>query len=55
MKWSRRTMNNTLTVERYTVNDIIVNYLYDKFYVNCRYQRKLVWDIDEKLEIIDGM
>ncbi len=55
MNWSDRTMSNTLTVEKYTVNDIIANYVQNLFYVNRRYQRKLVWGIDEKRLLIDSM
>lgn len=55
MKWENRTVSNALTVERYTVNDIIVNYLQDLFYVNRRYQRKLVWGVEEKRLLIDSM
>lgn len=55
MNWSARSVSNTLTVERFTVNDIIVNYLKDSFYVNRRYQRKLVWEINEKRLLIDSM
>lgn len=55
MNWEERTVSNTLTVERYTVNDIIVNYLEDQFYVNRRYQRKLVWGVEEKRLLIDSM
>ena len=55
MNWEERTVSNTLTVERYTVNDIIVNYLKDQFYVNRRYQRKLVWGVEEKKLLIDSM
>lgn len=55
MKWENRTVSNTLTVERYTVNDIIVNYLQDLFYVNRRYQRKLVWGVEEKRLLVDSM
>lgn len=46
MNWGDRTVSNTLTVERYTINDIIANYVQDLFYVNRRYQRKLVWGIE---------
>ena len=55
MNWSVRTVNNNLQVERYTVNDIIVNFIKDEFYVNRKYQRKLVWGIDEKRLLIDSM
>lgn len=55
MDWSKRTMSDTLYVEKYTVNDIFVDYLRDQFYVNRRYQRKLVWDLKEKSLLIDSM
>ena len=55
MKWSKRTVNDDLRVDKYTVNDIIVNYVKDKFFVNRRYQRKLVWGIDEKRLLIDSI
>lgn len=55
MNWENRTVSDMLTVERYTVNDIIVNYIKDQFYVNRRYQRKLVWGLDEKQLLIDSM
>lgn len=55
MNWRKRTVSEELRVDRYTVNDIIVNYLKDKFYVNRRYQRKLVWGVEEKRLLIDSM
>lgn len=55
MNWRERTVSDILTVERYTVNDIIVNYIKDQFYVNRRYQRKLVWGLKEKQLLIDSM
>lgn len=55
MNWRDRTVSNTLTVEKYTVNDIITIYVKDLFYVNRRYQRKLVWGIEEKRLLIDSM
>lgn len=55
MNWRERTVSEELRVDRYTVNDIIVNYLQDSFYVNRRYQRKLVWGIKEKSLLIDSM
>lgn len=55
MNWKERTVSEELRVDRYTVNDIIVNYLKDKFYVNRRYQRKLVWGVEEKRLLIDSM
>lgn len=55
MNWEKRTVSEDLRVDRYTVNDIFVNYLKDKFYVNRRYQRKLVWGIYEKRLLIDSI
>ena len=55
MNWSARSVSNTLQVERYTVNDIMVSYIRDEFYVNRRYQRKLVWSLEEKQLLIDSM
>jgi Protein of unknown function DUF262. len=55
MNWGERTVSEELRVDRYTVNDIIVNYLQDSFYVNRRYQRKLVWGVKEKRLLIDSM
>lgn len=55
MNWSERTVSEELRVDRYTVNDIIVNYLQDSFYVNRKYQRKLVWGVKEKQLLIDSM
>lgn len=55
MNWENRTVSKELRVDRYTVNDIIVSYLEDQFYVNRRYQRKLVWGLKEKQLLIDSM
>lgn len=55
MNWSERTVSDEIAVEKSTVNEIFVNYIDDKFYVNRRYQRKLVWEIDEKRLLIDSM
>lgn len=48
-------MSDTLRVDSYTVNDIFVNYVSDKFFVNRKYQRKLVWEIKEKRLLIDSI
>lgn len=55
MDWSTRTVSDTLTVERYSVSDIITEYAKNSFYVNRRYQRKLVWGIEEKRLLIDSL
>ncbi len=49
------TVSNELRVDKYTVNDIIVYYVKDMFYVNRRYQRKLVWDLKDKQLLIDSL
>lgn len=55
MDWSKRTVSERLSVERYTVSDVIAEYLQNSFYVNRRYQRKLVWGIEEKRLLIDSI
>lgn len=55
MNWSDRTVDNELRIEQYTINDIMVHYLKDNFYVNRRYQRKLVWKLEEKQLLIDSI
>lgn len=55
MNWSERTVNNELRIISYTINDIFFRYQKDMFYVNRRYQRKLVWGIQEKQLLIDSI
>lgn len=55
MNWRDRIVIDELRVDKYTINDIIVNYITNKFYVNRRYQRKLVWEIEEKRLLIDSI
>lgn len=50
-----RTVIDELRVDKYTINDIFVNYIKDKFYINRRYQRKLVWETHEKQLLIDSI
>jgi hypothetical protein len=44
-----------LRVDRYRISDIIIRYIDDEFFVNRRYQRKLVWSLDEKRLLIDSI
>lgn len=50
-----RTVSDELKVDKYTINDIFIYYIKDKFYINRRYQRKLVWEINEKQLLIDSI
>ncbi len=55
MSRRNRTVHNELRVDSYTINDILVNYLENRFYVNRRYQRKLVWSLEDKRLLIDSI
>lgn len=55
MSWEDRTVKDSFRVDKITVNDIMLHYVQDRFYVNRRYQRKLVWGLREKQLLIDSM
>ena len=55
MNWSDRTVNDELDVNRYDIGNIVSKYVKNKFYVNRRYQRKLVWDLNDKEMLIDSI
>lgn len=44
-----------LTVKGETIERLYINYVEDKYTVNRRYQRKLVWGIEEKKAFIDSI
>ena len=48
-------MANKLDVKGKTINQIARWYFENEFYVNRRYQRKLVWSIEEKKLYIDSL
>lgn len=43
-----RTVNDKLDVKGKTINQIARWYFNDELYVNRKYQRKLVWSLEEK-------
>lgn len=55
MDWSKRKVSNKLEIKDYSINDIFIYYLQEQFYANRRYQRKLVWGIEEKRLLIDSI
>lgn len=48
-------MATELTVRGESVQALYSRYKQDRFQVNRRYQRKLVWSVDEKSKLIDSM
>ena len=48
-------MANKLDVKGKTINQIARWYFENELYVNRRYQRKLVWSIEEKKLYIDSL
>ena len=46
---------NDLTVKGESIERVYINYSARKYNVNRRYQRKLVWGIDEKISFVDSI
>jgi Protein of unknown function DUF262. len=55
MKERVRTVSEKLDVKGKTINQIARWYFNDELFVNRRYQRKLVWSLDEKKLFIDSI
>lgn len=55
MKNLKSAKKNDLTVKGESIERAYINYSADKYNVNRRYQRKLVWGIDEKISFIDSI
>lgn len=55
MDWSTRTVSDKFRVERYKIRDLILYYLDGTLFVNRRYQRKLVWSLNDKQLLIDSL
>lgn len=55
MKGRKRIVSKTLQVEKIKISDFYDEYVSGSLKVNRRYQRKLVWDLDEKKEFIDTL
>lgn len=50
-----RVMQGNLSIKGVTVQNIYTQYLADLFVINRRYQRKLVWSVEEKEKFIDSL
>ena len=48
-------MGKKLDVDGWTINDILEAYIGNELYVDQRYQRKLVWSIEDKALFIDSL
>ena len=55
MKERIRTVSEKLDVKGKTINQIARWYFNDELFVNRRYQRKLVWSLEEKKLFIDSI
>lgn len=55
MKWRNRTVSDNLNVNKITINNLFKMYREEKLSVNRRYQRKLVWTLQEKKDFIDTL
>lgn len=52
MKERPRTMSDDLKVEKINIINLYDDYVSGKLSINRRYQRKLVWDLQEKKDFI---
>lgn len=48
-------MGKKLDVDRWTINDILEAYIKNRLLVDQRYQRKLVWSLEDKVLFIDSL
>ena len=48
-------MGKMLDVDGWTINDIFESYIKNELYVDQRYQRKLVWSVEDKALFIDSL
>lgn len=55
MKERPRTMSDDLKVEKINIINLYDDYVSGKLSINRRYQRKLVWDLQEKKDFIDTL
>lgn len=55
MNWSERTVGNNIEVDKFNISDILEYYVNDDFYVNRKYQRKLVWGLEDKRKLIESI
>lgn len=55
MSWSETKMIKKTESTTWHFRNLIIDYVEDKIFVNRRYQRKLVWTIREKCDLIDSI
>ena len=55
MNWEKRTVSDNLNVNKITINNLYKMFRDEKLSVNRRYQRKLVWTLQEKQDFIDTL
>ena len=48
-------MGRKIDVDGWTINDILEAYIENELYVDQRYQRKLVWSLEDKVLFIDSI
>lgn len=48
-------MGKKIDVDGWTINDILEAYIENELYVDQRYQRKLVWSLEDKVLFIDSL
>lgn len=48
-------MGKKIDVDGWTINDILESYIRKELYVDQRYQRKLVWSVEDKVLFIDSL
>ena len=48
-------MGKKLDVDGWTINDVMDSYTKNELFVDQRYQRKLVWSLDDKILFIDSL
>lgn len=53
MEWRKRTMDDILDVKGTYILDMFIRYQKNILYINRKYQRKLVWTLEEKQDFIN--
>lgn len=53
MNWRKRTVSNNLDVKGTYIMDMFIRFQENILFINRKYQRKLVWTIDEKQDFIN--
>ena len=50
-----RTVSNKLKIDHWKIDNLIDYYVEEVLYVNRRYQRRLVWSLNDKQSLIDSI